>query len=171
MEDIKVTSPCLITSSYKEHYNSVCSYINYRINNWETAKDLSQDVFLRLIDYKQMLRPDTVKYFLFTIARNIVTDYLRRYYKKQEVNNYIYDMIPSFTNETEEKIIADDLCKTEQRILAAFPVQRRTVYALSRYEEKDTEEIANMLNLSQRTVDYHLFLGRRDMRRYMKNCI
>ena len=75
------------------------------------------------------------------------------------------------TNETEEKIIADDLCKTEQRILAAFPVQRRTVYALSRYEEKDTEEIANMLNLSQRTVDYHLFLGRRDMRRYMKNCI
>ena len=171
MEDIKVTSPCLITSSYKEHYNSVCSYINYRINNWETAKDLSQDVFLRLIDYKQMLRPDTVKYFLFTIARNIVTDYLRRYYKKQEVNNYIYDMIPSFTNETEEKIIADDLCKTEQRILAVFPVQRRTVYALSRYEEKDTEEIANMLNLSQRTVDYHLFLGRRDMRRYMKNCI
>ena len=45
------------------------------------------------------------------------------------------------------------------------------VDALSRYEEKDTEEIANMLNLSQRTVDYHLFLGRRDMRRYMKNCI
>ena len=66
MEDIKVTSPCLITSSYKEHYNSVCSYINYRINNWETAKDLSQDVFLRLIDYKQMLRPDTVKFFIFT---------------------------------------------------------------------------------------------------------
>lgn len=55
--------------------------------------------------------------------------------------------------------------------LLSFPVQRRTVYALSRYEEKDTEEIANMLNLSQRTVDYHLFLGRRDMRRYMKNCI
>ncbi len=38
-------------------------------------------------------------------------------------------------------------------------------------KKKDTEEIANMLNLSQRTVDYHLFLGRRDMRRYMKNCI
>ena len=45
-------------------------------------------------------------------------------------------MIPSFTNETEEKIIADDLCKTEQRILAAFPVQRRTVYALSRMKKK-----------------------------------
>lgn len=161
----------IITCSYKEYHQIILNYITYRITHRCEAEDLAQDVFVRLLDYKQMLRPDTVKYFLFTIARNIVTDYLRRYYKKQEVSNYIYDMIPSFTNETEEKIIADDLCKTEQRILAAFPVQRRTVYALSRYEEKDTEEIANMLNLSQRTVDYHLFLGRRDMRRYMKNCI
>ena len=39
-------------------------------------------IFLTDLDYKQMLRPDTVKYFLFTIARNIVTDYIRRYYKK-----------------------------------------------------------------------------------------
>ena len=156
---------------FRAHFSSVKFFINMFLKSEADAEDLAQDVFVRLLDYKQMLRPDTVKYFLFTIARNIVTDYLRRYYKKQEVNNYIYDMIPSFTNETEEKIIADDLCKTEQRILAAFPVQRRTVYALSRYEEKDTEEIANMLNLSQRTVDYHLFLGRRDMRRYMKNCI
>ena len=143
----------IITCSYKEYHQIILNYITYRITHRCEAEDLAQDVFVRLLDYKQMLRPDTVKYFLFTIARNIVTDYLRRYYKKQE------------------KIIADDLCKTEQRILAAFPVQRRTVYALSRYEEKDTEEIANMLNLSQRTVDYHLFLGRRDMRRYMKNCI
>ena len=171
MENIDMSSAQLITDSYQNYHRSVYLYIVYKIGKDEDAKDLAQDVFVRLLDYKQMLRPDTVKYFLFTIARNIVTDYLRRYYKKQEVNNYIYDMIPSFTNETEEKIIADDLCKTEQRILAAFPVQRRTVYALSRYEEKDTEEIANMLNLSQRTVDYHLFLGRRDMRRYMKNCI
>ena len=91
MEDLKATTPCLITDSYKEYYPSVCSYIYYRINIWETAKDLSQDVFLRLMDYNQMLRPDTVKYFIFTIARNLLNDYLRRYYKKQEITSYIYD--------------------------------------------------------------------------------
>ena len=114
MEDIKVTSPCLITSSYKEHYNSVCSYINYRINNWETAKDLSQDVFLRLIDYRQMLRPDTVKFFIFTIARNLLTDYLRRYYKKQEITSYLYDHAVTYTNETESHVIAKELSLLER---------------------------------------------------------
>lgn len=155
----------IVTCSYKEYHQVILSYITFRITHRCDAEDLTQDVFMRLLDYKQMLRPDTVKYFLFTIARNIVTDYLRRYYKKQEVDSYVYDTMPFSTNETEEQIIADDLYGAEQRILSAFPAQRRIVYALNRYEDKSTEEIAGELNLSRRTVDYHLFLGRRDMRR------
>ena len=171
MEDLKATTPCLITDSYKEYYPSVCSYIYYRINNWETAKDLSQDVFLRLMDYNQMLRPDTVKYFIFTIARNLLNDYLRRYYKKQEIDSYIYDTMSTSTNETEEKIIGDDLMTMERTRLAAMPEQRRLIYTLSRFENKTSPEIANELNLSCRTVENHLFLGRREMRELFRNCI
>ena len=171
MEDLKATTPCLITDSYKEYYPSVCSYIYYRINNWETAKDLSQDVFLRLMDYNQMLRPDTVKYFIFTIARNLLNDYLRRYYKKQEIDSYIYDTMSTFTNETEEKIIGDDLVTMERTRLAAMPEQRRLIYTLNRFENKTSPEIANELNLSCRTVENHLFLGRREMREFFRNCI
>ncbi len=81
----------------------ILTYITYRITHRYEAEDLTQDVFVRLLDYKQMLRPDTVKYFLFTIARNIVIDYIRRYYKKQEIDSYIYDTMSTSTNETEEK--------------------------------------------------------------------
>ena len=68
----------------------ILTYITYRITHRYEAEDLTQDVGVRLLDYKQMLRPDTVKYFLFTIARKIVIDYIRRYYKKQEIDSYIY---------------------------------------------------------------------------------
>ena len=151
MEDIKVTSPCLITSSYKEHYNSVCSYINYRINNWETAKDLSQDVFLRLIDYKQMLRPDTVKFFIFTIARNLLTDYLRRYYKKQEITSYLYDHAVTYTNETESHVIAKELSLLERHKLETLTAQRKKIYVMSRFDEKSISEISTELSISPRT--------------------
>ena len=135
------------------------------------AEDLAQDVFVRLLDYKQMLRPDTVKYFLFTIARNIVIDYIRRYYKKQEIDSYIYDTMSTSTNETEEKIIGDDLVTMERTRLAAMPEQRRLIYTLNRFENKTSPEIANELNLSCRTVENHLFLGRREMREFFRNCI
>ena len=81
METTANTSDNIITRSYEEYYQVILTYITYRITHRYEAEDLTQDVFVRLLDYKQMLRPDTVKYFLFTIARNIVIDYIRRYSK------------------------------------------------------------------------------------------
>lgn len=161
----------LITSSYEEYHSIILSYITYRITHRYEAEDLAQDVFVRLLDYKQMLRPDTVKYFLFTIARNIVIDYLRRYYKKQEIDSYLYDMTTTSTNETEEQILGNDLMSIERRRLAAMPEQRRLVYSLNRFEGKTSPEIATEMNLSCRTVENHLFIGRREMRDFFRNCI
>lgn len=171
MEATINSSDNIIARSYEEYHQIIRAYIMYRITHRYEAEDLMQDVFVRLLDYKQMLRPDTVKYFLFTIARNIVTDYIRRYYKRQEIESYFYDFTSTSTNETEEKIIANDLALTEQLILAEFPEQRQKVYQMNRYEEKTSAEIATVLHLSQRTVENHLFLGRRDMRNFFKKCI
>ena len=121
METIANTYNDIITRSYEEYHQVILNYITYRIAHRYEAEDLTQDVFVRLMDYKQMLRPDTVKYFLFTIARNLVTDYIRRYYKKQEIDGYLYDTMSASTNETEEKIIGDDLMAMERMRLATMP--------------------------------------------------
>ena len=91
MESTLNNSDRLVERSYNDYHQTILNYITYRINHKYDAEDLAQDVFIRLIDYKLMLREETVKYFLFTIARNIIIDYLRRYYKKQEITSYIYD--------------------------------------------------------------------------------
>ena len=81
MENSTMTTSQLIADSYVSYLNQVYLYILHKVNCREEAEDLSQDVFLRLMEYKQMLRPDTVKFFIYTISRNLVNDYLRRFYK------------------------------------------------------------------------------------------
>ena len=81
MENVTDRSQSIIIDSYIEYYSRVVDFITYRINNRCDAEDLAQDVFIRLMEYKQILCEDTVKHFIYTISRNIVTDYLRRYYK------------------------------------------------------------------------------------------
>ncbi len=161
----------LIISSYKEYYSQIKAYIALRIVHRYEAEDLAQDVFIRLLTYKQMLRQDTITCFIFTIAHNIVTDYTRRYYKKQEMDSYLYETFEQASNETEERIIADDLLHTEKRIVSLLPSKRREVYKLSRYEGMEVKEIANHLNISYRTAGNLLYLGRSDVRQYLKNCI
>lgn len=171
MKDTPMTSTQLIAKSYADYYHSVYLYIYYKVNNKEEAEDLSQDVFLRLMDYNQMLRSETVKYFIFTIARNLVTDYLRRYYRKQEVTSYFYDNVERSSNETESRIIANDLLNLERFRMALLPVRRRKVYVMSRFHNKSVQEIASKLDLSFRTVENHLFMGRKEVREFMQQCI
>ena len=147
MENRTEKSDRLIAEYYEEHRSSIFFYIYRRINDEGDAEDLVQDAFLRLLEYRMMIRRDTLKYFLFTIVRNLLNDYLRRYYKRQEIDRYLYDM------------------------LSALPEQRRKVYEMNRFQGKSSEDIAEELNLSRRTVENHLFISRKEVREFIRQCI
>ena len=161
MENRIKLSDRLITEYYEEYRQSVFFYICRRIENRSDAEDLTQDAFLRLLEYRMMIRRDTLKYFLFTIVRNLLNDYLRRYYKRQEIDRYLYDTLPVTTVEPESRMVADELRRLESRRVSALPEQRRKVYIMSRFQDKSAEDIAEELKLSRRTVENHLFISRR----------
>lgn len=171
MENNAPKTSCTVEESYRKLHTSVFQYIYYKIDNREDAEDLSQDVFVRLMEYKQMLCESTVKSFIYTIARNLVTDYLRHHYKRQEVSSYIFESSVTYTNETEQKVIADDLAAHEQYRMQLLPPQRRTIYQMSRFEGKSNMDISQELNLSLRTIENHLFIGRKEIREYMRQCM
>lgn len=171
-KDLNTTcSSNVIAAAYTDYYQKVIVYIASRINRPQEAEDLAQDVFLRLLDYQPMIQSGTVKYFIFTIARNIVTDYIRHYYVRQQAAVCLYDQVITYTNETEEELMTEDLAKMELKILENFPSKRKKIYGLSRYDEKSIDEIADELQLSPRTVENHLFLGRKLMRTALRQCI
>ena len=171
MENRMKLSDRLITEYYEEYRQSVFFYICRRIENRSDAEDLTQDAFLRLLEYRMMIRRDTLKYFLFTIVRNLLNDYLRRYYKRQEIDRYLYDTLPVTTVEPESRMVADELRRLESRRVSALPEQRRKVYIMSRFQDKSAEDIAEELKLSRRTVENHLFISRREVREFIRRCI
>ncbi len=171
MENRIKLSDRLITEYYEEYRQSVFFYICRRIENRSDAEDLTQDAFLRLLEYRMMIRRDTLKYFIFTIVRNLLNDYLRRYYKRQEIDRYLYDTLPVTTVEPESRMVADELRRLESRRVSALPEQRRKVYIMSRFQDKSAEDIAEELKLSRRTVENHLFISRREVREFIRRCI
>ena len=171
MENRIKLSDRLITEYYEEYRQSVFFYICRRIENRSDAEDLIQDAFLRLLEYRMMIRRDTLKYFIFTIVRNLLNDYLRRYYKRQEIDRYLYDTLPVTTVEPESRMVADELRRLESRRVSALPEQGRKVYIMSRFQDKPADDIAEELNLSKRTVENHLFISRKEVREFIRQCI
>ncbi len=161
----------LIIDAYTAYQPSIIRFIQSKVDDHELAKDLSQDTFLRLMTYKSMIREESIKSMIYMIARNLVYDYLRRYYKKAEINACIYEDYIEGSNEVEEQLEAKELKLLERNKLSTLPTQRRIVYALNRFHEKNVTEISDVLNISKRTVETHLLLARREMRSYIRKCI
>ncbi|MBM6962647.1 sigma-70 family RNA polymerase sigma factor [Phocaeicola plebeius] len=166
-----VKNDTLFICVYKKFYQIILNYIQFRIKDEDEARDLAQDVFIKVLEYKDMLREDTVKSFLFTITRNVLIDYMRRFYRKKGMDYWLAQEIQVSRNDTEEKVYMQELQQMEKSILSTFPFQRRIVYMMNAHEGKNITEIADKLHLSRRTVECHLFLGRRSMRQAIKACI
>ena len=171
MKNPKHSSHTLIAETYEALQGKVYGYLLYRIGIEEEARDLTQDVFLHLMEYEQVLLPQTIRSFVFTITRNLLTDYLRHYYKRQEVDAYLYDTLPISCCETDSLAVAHDLQQCERRAVLRLSPQRRKVYELSRYGEHSAKDIALSLSMSMRTVENHLYTGRQQVRDYLKRCI
>ncbi len=161
----------LITTAFNKYHSSLVNYISNKTNCREDAEDIAQDVFIRLIDYKQMILEETVKSFVYTIARNLTIDYLRRHCKMETVSIDMFEHHEISPVQIECNLDEKRLLRLENIKLRTFSPQRKIVYSLSRKEELSVNEISESLQISRRTVECHLLAGRKMMREYIKQCI
>ncbi len=161
----------LIADAYINYRQQVYLYLYNRIGSKEDAEDLSQDVFMQLLDYEKMICGETLTSFIFTITRNLLFSYLRHYQTRQEINTYLYDRAVTCTNDTENRVNVADLRAWEMHRVSMLPARRRKIYEMSRYEDISVEDISKRLQLSKRTVENHLRIGRKEVREYMRQCI
>ncbi|WP_303741552.1 RNA polymerase sigma factor, partial [uncultured Muribaculum sp.] len=89
------SSDDVIAKAYVGHRDGILRYIHSAINNRAEAEDLTQDVFLRILDYRMLINEATIKFFMYKIARNLICDYLRRHQVRQECYDYMYYNVSS----------------------------------------------------------------------------
>lgn len=161
----------MISNSYNDLHPRLLNFIAARIGNRLDAEDILQDTFLRLLDHAQMLRPETITSYIYTIARNLVIDYLRRHYKKQEMSANLIEFTRDYCVYSESALVANDLQAYEMKKLQTFSPLRKKVYELSRFDNKSVDEITLELEINKKQVENFLFVGRKAMREYFKECI
>lgn len=151
---------------YMKYEHRVRNYIAARIRHPHEAEDLTQDTFVRLWEHQKFVNQETVVSLLFTIARNLITDKIRRYYKYDDIVYQIKHHIENeqYRNTTYEELHYRELKKKHDCLVRTLPVARRRIYALSFYNGMTCPVIADKLSLSVRTVEGQLSTARKTIR-------
>lgn len=167
---MSLSNSTIFSEFYQKYRNSIRTYIAYRIPYKYEAEDLTQDVFIRLWEHWAFVNKDTVWSLLFTIARNLVTDKIRRFYKQEDFVSYIYDNVKmTGQNSVEEEVYYRELKRMHDRAVSTLPTRCRQVYKLSFHDELSCPVIAARMSLSSRTVEGQLSMARKKVRASLPN--
>jgi len=123
--------------------------------------DLRQEIYLRVCESAKRQIPRPVRPFVFTIARNLLIDQMRRDHvipidavSDLEALNVATD-VPG----PDRNVMARDELRRVRVALDELPPRSREVVVLRRIVGLSREEIATRMNISEATVTKHLVNG------------
>lgn len=156
---------------YEEYWYKVFSIAYKRLGNKEIAEELTQELFLKLWEKRESLKPKKIGGYLFVSIKNAVIDHI---HSGLVANKYI-DFYKAFAERsgsaTQNSVEFDDLLDAIERGLLKLPAKSQQVFKLSRLDNWPSDKIARHLNLSEKTVGYHLTKSVKFMRTYLREYI
>lgn len=154
------------------HEGALMRYLhrNWRDNPSDVV-DLCQEVLTRVYAAAQKERPVQVKSFIFSTARHLLCDLVRR---AQIVRiELVMDMetldISSEEADAEEQLSARQELRHLQAALEALPVKSRQVIELRRIHGYSQKEAAAHLGISESAVESHIQRGVRQLCQTLKH--
>jgi RNA polymerase sigma factor (sigma-70 family) len=139
------------------------SFIRKRVPNQADVEDLLQDVFYELIEAYRLLTPiDHLTGWLFSVARNRITDLFRK--KKPEnfpdvgvddedsEHLHFEDLLPSPDDGPEALYIRHALLDEMKRALAELPQEQREIFVAHELEGRSFKELSSESGVSVNTL-------------------
>lgn len=155
--------------------DQIYSQAYYFTGNSEDARDITQDVLIKLWHHVDKISQPSLKSWLLTVTKNLCIDFSR---KKREVTaavlsgesseeTFQFDSLSDAANPEHELLRQD-----AQRLLLAaihrLPEQIKNVIILREIQDQKYEDIAQILELPLNSVKVYLHRGRKMLFEYLK---
>ncbi|EES50752.1 sigma-70 family RNA polymerase sigma factor [Clostridium botulinum] len=157
-DEIKIASKEVtvdkFTQIYDTYYKRVFKYICYRINDQHEAEELCSKIFERIIIKYSSFggNDDSLDSWIFTIARNTITDHYRSKNKRFHFSlDYIIDMV-SPKPSLDELILTKENNSYLFKALRKLNERERSVVSLKYGAALKNTEIAKIMELSESNV-------------------
>ena len=166
----------------RRYERPVFSLIFRMVRDRETAEDLAQEAFIKVLNHIDRYRPEfKLSSWLFKIANNVAIDYLR----KRQLPTISIDGSPMAASAAEveatsfdvsargesalEEMESKELGSAIERAIAKLRPEYRSCIMLRHVEGRSYEEIAATLDLPLGTVKTYIHRARHELREALEH--
>ena len=139
---------------FRRHWNALFRSALSILDNTEMARDTTQEIFTQLWLKRHRLSVKNPPAYLYQMTKHKCFELQRRNKLAQRVLNTFNHL--NAANDTEEKVNFHEAQALFEKGLTGMPGKAREVFRLSRVENLSNQEVAARLNISVKTVEYHI---------------
>ena len=142
----------------EQYYDNIFSYLFRKVGNIDIAEDLTQEVFLRLVNTLSRYRP-TGKFsnYVFTIAVNAANDYFRK--NKLFIQEDISALSVDAGINIEEIFIRQEQIKYLRNAINKLPDMQKDAILLRHFHNMKIKDIAEITGTNTSTVKSRINQG------------
>jgi len=163
-----VSSPELVSQAnlhmlYCNHHNWLRGWLRKQVGCSETAADLAQDTFIRILLKETTPQLDSPRAYLSTIARGLMANHWRRQALEQAYLALLASRPEPLVPSVEEQHLVLETLLQLAEVLEGLPRRDKQIFLLARLDGLKYQEIAGRLGISLNMVQ-------KAMVRAMHNC-
>lgn len=144
---------------YRLHWKQLRDYCYHHTQDQYFAEEIVQDIFLSIWERRATIGPidnGFVKY-LTRAAKLKLFDFHRHCASIKHNIQYEAETDRRAYRDTEERICYNELTENIHELICNLPYKSQEVYRLAHEQDLSKQEIARKLNISEKTVEYHLY--------------
>jgi RNA polymerase sigma-70 factor (ECF subfamily) len=154
----------------QEHMRRVFLMIYRVVGNVADAQDLTQEVFIKVLQRQEQLRdPEKAAHWLSRIATNTAIDFLRRHGRVSFTDlEETAPLTAPHSESPEQMILRSEKQRKLEAGLGVLTERERMAVLLRDVEDLPAEEVARQLNCSKATVRSHIANARVKFKRFLE---
>jgi RNA polymerase sigma-70 factor (ECF subfamily) len=170
LEGLKKNNNKAFELLYKRYSEKLYYFSIGYLKSKEDAEGLVQDIFAKIWEIRKTIKPgQSFSSFLFTIAKNSIFNKHRKKLNENTYKEHLRNYFDDIYDKTENDIILADMKSRIDKKVEELPPQRKLIYQLSREEGLSYKEIAEKLNISEKTIETHIRLALKTLRAALSN--
>ena len=156
MSGTDILEPADVGSLYTNHNNWLRGWLRKRLHCSETAADLAQDTFLRLVAKDQQTHLKEPRAFLTTVASRVLSNHWRRERIEKAYLEALANQPEACEISLEERALLVESLMAIDQMLNGLPAIVRQAFFHAQLDGMKHADIAAALNISVSTVKRHL---------------